>query len=368
MPLLTNAVLLAPTGWSDLGAGPLTVSAHGPEWANVLLALSDAQPPASLVDGEPLRGARFFGTATHVWALALGQPARVVVTAPDVGSSLGGGGGGASGGPITLADGADAAQGSTGDAAWGGTGQGTLVAVAKGMWARLGAVTLAGGAAVVGKVGLDQTAPGASNRVSIGSDGTVNLGALNGVALDASVQSVKATLGAPFQAGGALGAGEAHLGEVGGNVGRFQAQFGPSTSTTYAAGQAMAAPIEVTGMGRVANGSGLIVGASLELAAANTIEVDLVMFGAQPGGSYAAGTAFTIAAADRPKVSKVLKLTDWTALGAADSLGEVVPAPKFYACEDAGKTTSLWVVPVARGSITLATATDATLKLRASRN
>ena len=345
MSLLTNAVLLAPSGWLDLGAGPLTVSAHGPEWANVVLVVSDAQPPATLVDGEPLRGARFFGTASHVWGLALGQAARVVVTAPDVGAGTGSGAGGgtSSGGPTTIADGADATLGTTTDAAWSGAGAGTLLAVAKATWGKLGSVVLAGGTALVGRVGIDQTTPGTTNRVAIGTDGAVALSA-------------------------ALPAGEAHLGEVGGNVGRFAGQFGPAAATTYAAGQALSAPIEVTGMARVANGSGLIVGASLELAASNTVQVDLVVFGSQPGGSYAAGTAFALAATDAVKVSKVLKLTDWTALGAAASFGEVVPAPKFFACEDATKTTSLWVVPVARGSIALASATDATLKIRAARN
>lgn len=90
MSLMTNPVALAPAQWMDLGAGPLTVSAHGSEWASVLLVVSDTQPPGALIDGEPLRGTRFFGGPTHVWALALGQPARVVVTAPDSGAAAGG--------------------------------------------------------------------------------------------------------------------------------------------------------------------------------------------------------------------------------------------------------------------------------------
>ena len=64
---------------------------HGLEAADVVLALSDGPPPASLTEGEPLRGTRFFGATTHVWALALGQPGRIVVTAPDVGGASGSG-------------------------------------------------------------------------------------------------------------------------------------------------------------------------------------------------------------------------------------------------------------------------------------
>ena len=243
-----------------------------------------------------------------------------------------------------LADGADLTQGAKADAAWdGAAASASVVAILKRLATTALSPILAAGTAIIGRVGIDQTTPGTTNKVSIGTDGAVALSA-------------------------ALPAGEAHLGEIGGNIGRFVWPFGPSTSITYTAGQAMSAPIEVTGMARLANGSGLIVGASLALAVANTVEVDLVVFSAAPIGAYTAGSTFTIAAADIAKVSKVLKLTDWTALGTSASLGEVVPAPKLYVCEDTTKTTSLWVVPVARGSIALASATDATLKMRAARN
>lgn len=161
---------------------------------------------------------------------------------------------------------------------------------------------------------------------------------------------------------------ESHLGEVGGNIAKFQAQFGPAGATTFTNGQVLLATTEVTGMGRVNGGTGLLVGAAMELAAANVAEVDLVFFSSQPSGIYTAGAAFTLNAADRAKVSKVIKLTDWTALGASDSLGEATPGPKFYGCADVLKPTSLWVVAVARGSITLASATDGTLTIRGARN
>ena len=165
-----------------------------------------------------------------------------------------------------------------------------------------------------------------------------------------------------------LGAGENHVGEVGGNVGKAQAQFGPSTSTTYAAGQVMSAPISLAGMARKAAGSGFITSATLALNVLNVVEVDLVVFSSAPTFAYAAGAAWTNTAADRPKILGVLKVTDWTALSTTDSVGEVLPGAKFFTCDDATSTSSLWIVPVARGSITLAAATDATVTLRTSRN
>lgn len=163
-------------------------------------------------------------------------------------------------------------------------------------------------------------------------------------------------------------ASELHLGEFGGNVARFQSQFGPTASTQYSAGQVMAAPIEITNAGRVAGGTGMMMGASIVLNVANTNPIDFVFFNALPSGTYTAGSTFTLAAGDVSKVSKAFHLTDWTPLGAAITLGEAIPSGKFYGCADATKTQSLWVVPIARGNITLAAATDATLTIRMSRN
>jgi len=162
--------------------------------------------------------------------------------------------------------------------------------------------------------------------------------------------------------------GENHIGEVGGNVAKFQTQFGPASSTTYTAGQVLLATTEITNAGRVAGGTGLMLSATLELAAANSAAVDAIIFASEPAGAYTAGSTFALNSSDRAKVSKVIKLTDWTALGVADSLGEPTPAPKFYKCDDATKTQSLWVALVARGSITLTSTTSGTFAIRMARN
>lgn len=67
-------------------------------------------------------------------------------------------GGGGGGGAITIADGANATQGTTTDAAWSGSGGGTLVAVLKAIWTRLrgGQATMANSLPVV--LASDQSA------------------------------------------------------------------------------------------------------------------------------------------------------------------------------------------------------------------
>ena len=163
-------------------------------------------------------------------------------------------------------------------------------------------------------------------------------------------------------------AGEAHIGAVGGDVAKAAVTFGPTASTTYTTGQVLLAATEITNAGRVAGGTGLVTSLGLALAVANTVQVDAIVFSSQPSGTYAAGATFGLAAADLAKVSKVFHLTDWTALGTAACWGQAPAETRFYKCDDATKTQSLWVLLVARGSITLASATDATLSLRLSRN
>lgn len=77
---------------------------------------------------------------------------------------ISGGGGGA----ITIADGADIAEGAKADAAYAGSGSASVVALLKGNYNALVAATPAG-ANVIGKVGIDQTTTGTTNLVTIGS-------------------------------------------------------------------------------------------------------------------------------------------------------------------------------------------------------
>lgn len=173
-----------------------------------------------------------------------------------------------------------------------------------------------------------------------------------------------------------LSAGEAHLGEVGGNVGKTATNFGPASSTTYTAGQIVLGLTRIDDMARVDNGTGVLFGATLALAAANTVQVDLVVFALPPAGSGQTGGAYTagntlqaLSAADRAKVSYIVHIDDWTAIGSGASFGQPFDkAPRLFKCDDTTYPRALWVVAVARGSITLAAATDGTLTMRTARN
>lgn len=102
MTQFTNPVELTNSNWTDLGAGPLSIAALGPEWPLVSMIVSDQAPSLPAPPGEPLRHRRFFNTSSHVWAITAVSSRTVIVTAPDSGSATAGAGFPASGkAPVT---------------------------------------------------------------------------------------------------------------------------------------------------------------------------------------------------------------------------------------------------------------------------
>lgn len=88
----------------------------------------------------------------------------------------------AGGGAATIADGADITQGAIADAIVAAGASGTLSAklrrITQGIEDLKTLIVLAAGTAIIGKVGIDQTTPGTTNKVNIGTDGTVTINAL----------------------------------------------------------------------------------------------------------------------------------------------------------------------------------------------
>lgn len=84
------------------------------------------------------------------------------------------------GGAVTIADGADVTQGALADAIVAAGAAGSISAklrrVTQGLEDLKTLIVLAAGSAIIGKVGIDQTTPGTTNKVNIGTDGTVAIG------------------------------------------------------------------------------------------------------------------------------------------------------------------------------------------------
>ena len=115
------------------------------------------------------------GQPNSTYAVGSNQP----VTQDPTGTLCTPAGGGGGGGAVTVANGADVAQGNTADAAYAGSGSATVVATLKGVYAKLAAALTAnisqfGGSNVVTGTG---TSGAGIPRVTVANDSTVILGA-----------------------------------------------------------------------------------------------------------------------------------------------------------------------------------------------
>lgn len=220
MPTQTTNFTLAAGDWTQISDGSTPVVIRNSSAAAACLYVSAAKPDAGLIgtilrlDHEPFVST----TATPVWGRALRETATVDVT-PEAASGSGG-----SGGATTIPDGADVTDGARSDAAWdGAAASASIVSILKACWGRLAAIANAlgqalplptgaataakqdasaakldqlhadmlaatpAGANVIGKVGIDQTTPGVTNKVAIGSTVTVDEGLTTGAAAGATV-------------------------------------------------------------------------------------------------------------------------------------------------------------------------------------
>lgn len=128
----------------------------------------------------------------------------------------------------------------------------------------------------------------------------------------------------------------------------------------YVPGNTIGGLQSIAGAARaVALGSGMIYGATIVDPNRNTGQVDLLFFSANPTASaFTDKTEGNIAAADAPKVIGSLHVTDWTAYGSTGfSVGNAVNSGLVYVLGKTGATvnTTLFVVPIARANMTLAT-------------
>lgn len=168
---------------------------------------------------------------------------------------------------VTTEDGGDATQGAKADAAWSGTGAGSVVAILKALWAALT---------------------------------------------------------------GAQPAGENHIGQVGSHA-VVQAVAPVVSATTYVTGKCIGPLMTFANFGRVAGGTGLIQMASIMSKSLQTFSCDLVIFHTMPtAGTLTDNGTFDVAAADWDKVLGVVHISDWTALGATRSFAQATALAMAY--------------------------------------
>lgn len=157
-----------------------------------------------------------------------------------------------------------------------------------------------------------------------------------------------------------LGAGEAHVGAIGGE-GAHPTATPTATALTYASGKCIGGLNDLTGFLRVAGKGALIQSATMRSKVAQSAQIDLVIFRDVPSVTtgLADGVAFAVDPGDIAKVSKVIKFASWDSVGTAclctlDGIG------KYMALASG---TGAKCILVARGAVSLSTASDLTLSL-----
>jgi len=197
-----------------------------------------------------------------------------------------------------------------------------------------------------------------AQAISAGTAGTPSAQVL-------SIQGVAGGTGVP------LGAAEAHIGEVGGNQITVTVAQTVTASSAYSAGNAVGGLITIAGAARVsgasgaAGTSGLLQSVVVNAKSAQTTQMDLIVFSANPTGSTCTDkTAIAVAAADFDKVLGVAHVTDWTNLG-TPSVGQAQNLSIPYAL---ASSTTLYGCLVTRGTPTFAATSDISVSTRFLRN
>lgn len=168
-----------------------------------------------------------------------------------------------------------------------------------------------------------------------------------------------------------LQAGENHAAEVGGNQITVQVAQTVTASSAYASGNAIGGLMTITGAARVSGSSGasgtggLLQSVVMNIKSAQTTQVDVFIFNANPTTTTCTDkTAFAVAAADFDKSLGVVHMTDFTSEG-TPSVGQGQNLAMPYALTS---NTTLYACAVTRSTPTYTATTDVSFGFRMLRN
>ena len=158
---------------------------------------------------------------------------------------------------------------------------------------------------------------------------------------------------------------EVHLGEIGGNQNTVTVAQTVTSASAYASGNCVGGKITISNAARVSAGSGLLQEIAINSKSAQTTQMDVILFSADPSGSTITDkTAISIAAADFDKIIGVVHITDWTSLG-TPSVGQGTNLALPFALASG---TTLYAAIVTRSTPTFTATTDISVSFRFIRN
>jgi len=135
-----------------------------------------------------------------------------------------------------------------------------------------------------------------------------------------------------------------------------------SASPAYSVGDVVGTKMTFTGIAIRAAGAGIIQEVTVNCKSAQTAELDLILFKADPSSStFTDNAALAVNSADFDKVLAVIHLADWTNLGTPSTCqGTNLSLPFRLA-----SGTAVYGVLVARAALTLGSTSDLSVDLRA---
>lgn len=159
----------------------------------------------------------------------------------------------------------------------------------------------------------------------------------------------------------ALAATESYVGKTGGDLLTVSATPTVSASPDYSAGDAIGGLMTFAAITRLATGPGIIQNASIFCKVANTAQIDLLLFNANPTATTITdNAAFDLNSADFTKLIGAIPITEWIAAGTpciGQSVGRGQPIK-------AAASSTIYGVLVARGAVNLASTSDLTVTLQ----
>lgn len=155
--------------------------------------------------------------------------------------------------------------------------------------------------------------------------------------------------------GGALSAGENHIGQVGGTTQVSSAT--PIVSTAaYASGDIIGTLMTFAGMARASGGTGMLQDVVIHSKSLQSFAAELWVFHTNPAGTTVTDNAvFDLAAVDYDKVATVIPVFTWYNGGATRC---ICTAPQLARAYKVGTGTDLFGILVARATPTLASTSD----------
>lgn len=296
------------------------------------------------------------GGATNLASITAASTTTLVVSVGQGSPSAAGGGssGGGGGGAVTIANGADVAEGSTTDAACGtDNGTCTVGAVLKRIAQRITSLI---------------TALGSPFQAG-GSIGNTTFAATQGTAANLNATVVGT---GTFVVQAAATATEVHVGEVGGNIIPITNAM-TTTNATITTGQSiggiqtLANAVRVSGALGASGTSGIIQSLTVtftDAVGAGPLDVYFYNATVTTGSNCQNATAFVLQNGDRDKVLGIAHVTDFTASNTA----AVAQANNLAIPFGLASSTSLFACVVGRASFAITGTANASLKVNVLRN